>query len=250
MQMGTRTLTVKGRPERVVAFVCGAFCVWCLLFAVLEVGRSPSPDCPPTARAVGVGHPHAVGAGVLVWGPITAPLACMPCGGCVPRGWRGAVPGGMSCHRCFFVYLFVNKTGNHLLTPLDLEDGFHQMPLSECSRQYTAFCTPFGVFEWRVLPMGVKVGTQAFETVMSDCLKSQQPHTHIYIDDLLTGTRPRLCGKGKIRDSKAYLEDHFHKVVKVFQKLEECNLKVRFEKMSSFYGKNQILWACFTWGNA
>ena len=32
--MGTPTLTVKGRPERVVAFVCGAFGVWWLLFAV------------------------------------------------------------------------------------------------------------------------------------------------------------------------------------------------------------------------
>ena len=28
MQMGTPTLTVMGRRERVVAFVCGAFCVW------------------------------------------------------------------------------------------------------------------------------------------------------------------------------------------------------------------------------
>ena len=86
--------------------------------------------------------------------------------------------------------LFVKQAGNQLWTLLDLEDGFHQMPLSECSRQYTAFCTPFGVFEWRVLPMGVKVGPQAFQRMVSDCLKSLQPHTHIYMDDLLTGTRP------------------------------------------------------------
>ena len=65
-----------------------------------EVRRSPSPDCPPTGRAVGVRHPHAVVAGVWVWGPITAPLACMPCGGCVPRGRRGAVPGVVACRRC------------------------------------------------------------------------------------------------------------------------------------------------------
>ena len=26
--------------------------------------------------------------------PNTVPLACMPCGGCVPRGWWRAVPGG------------------------------------------------------------------------------------------------------------------------------------------------------------
>ena len=64
------------------------------------VRRCPSPDCPPTGRAVGVRHPHAVNAGVWVWGPIAAPLACMPCGGCVPRGWRGAVPGGVACHCC------------------------------------------------------------------------------------------------------------------------------------------------------
>ena len=29
-----------------------------------------------------------------LWGPNTVPLACMPCGGCVPRGWWGAVPWG------------------------------------------------------------------------------------------------------------------------------------------------------------
>ena len=64
------------------------------------MGRPPSPDCPPTGRAVGSPHPHAVGAGVWVWGSITAPLARMPCGGCVPRGWRGAVPGGLARHSC------------------------------------------------------------------------------------------------------------------------------------------------------
>ena len=58
------------------------------------VRLSPSPNCPPTGRAVWVRHPLAVVAGVWVWGPNTVPLACMPCGGCVPRGWWGAVPGG------------------------------------------------------------------------------------------------------------------------------------------------------------
>ena len=77
--------------------------------------------------------------------------------------------------------LFVKQAGNQLWTLLDPEDGFHQMPLSECSRQYIAFCTPFGIFEWRVLPMGVKVGPQAFQRMVSDCLKSLQPHKHTFI---------------------------------------------------------------------
>ena len=71
-----------------------------LLRGASDVSRSPSPDCPPTGRAVGVHYRRAVGAGVWVWGPIAVPLACMPCGGCVPRGWRGAVPGGGAFHRC------------------------------------------------------------------------------------------------------------------------------------------------------
>ena len=44
--------------------------------------------------------------------------------------------------------LSVKQARNQRWTLLDLEDGFHQMLLSECSRQYTAFCTPFGVNPW------------------------------------------------------------------------------------------------------
>ena len=74
-----------------------------LLRGTSEVRRSPSSDCPPTGRAVGVRYPRAVGAGVWVWGPNTVPLACMPCGGCMPRGWCGGGAsrgGGVACHCC------------------------------------------------------------------------------------------------------------------------------------------------------
>ena len=60
----------------------------------LRPGAVPPPTARPLGRAVGVRHPRAVGAGVWLWGPNTVPLACMPCGGCMPRGWRKGVPGG------------------------------------------------------------------------------------------------------------------------------------------------------------
>ena len=60
-----------------------------LLRAASGVRRSPSPDCPPTGRAVGVRDPRVVGAGVRVWGPFSVPSACTPCGGCPP--WGGSV---------------------------------------------------------------------------------------------------------------------------------------------------------------
>ena len=60
----------------------------------LRPGAVPPLTALPLGRPVGVRHPRAVGAGVWVWEPNTVPLACMPCGGCMLRGWRGTVPGG------------------------------------------------------------------------------------------------------------------------------------------------------------
>ena len=71
-----------------------------LLRGASGVRRSPSPDCPPTGRAVGVRYPRVLGAGVRVSGPFSVPSACTPCGGCAPRGrfvaflCRGAGRGG------------------------------------------------------------------------------------------------------------------------------------------------------------
>ena len=49
-----------------------------LLRGASGVRRSPSPDCPPTGRAVGVRYPRALGAGVRLWGPFSVPLVCTP----------------------------------------------------------------------------------------------------------------------------------------------------------------------------
>ena len=53
---------------------------------------------PPTARPLG----GLLGSATdVLWaqvcgcgGPTLSPFVCMPCGGCMPRGWWGAVPGG------------------------------------------------------------------------------------------------------------------------------------------------------------
>ena len=63
----------------------------------VRVGIRCSPPAvrgDPVPGAAGARCPRAVGMSVRVWGPGAVPLACMPCGGCVLRGWWGAVPGG------------------------------------------------------------------------------------------------------------------------------------------------------------
>ena len=80
-----------------------------------------------------------------------------------------------------FEDLLQGQAGNHLSTLLDREDGFHQMPLLEECRNSTAFCTPAGTFDWKVLPMGVKVGPQAFRRLVSWCVGRLKPHIRAYI---------------------------------------------------------------------
>ena len=71
-----------------------------------------------------------------------------------------------------------NQNGNFLWSMVDLaREHWH----------YTSFITPSGVYEWKVLPMGVKEGPQAFQRMVAYCLKDS-PDSRPYIDDVLTGT--------------------------------------------------------------
>ena len=102
------------------------------------------------------------------------------------------------------------QQGNGIWTLVDLEDGFHQMWLAPSSQPLTAFIAPFGVFQWTVLPMGVKVGRQVFQRMVAHVLRGCRPASSPYMDDVLTGTgKPPPApssGKGQVRDSHAYKE--------------------------------------------
>ena len=66
-----------------------------------EVRCSPSPDCPPTGRAVGARYPRAVGAAVWVWWPNTVPFGLRALWGLRAAGVAGGRPrGGVACHCC------------------------------------------------------------------------------------------------------------------------------------------------------
>lgn len=43
---------------------------------------------------------------------------------------------------------------------MDLATGYNQVPLTEEDRAKTAFCTPFGLFEWNHMPFGLCVAPQ------------------------------------------------------------------------------------------
>ena len=53
--------------------------------------------------------------------------------------------------------------GSAWFTTLDLTKGYHQMNLDTGSREYTAFTTPMGLYQWKVLPMGMKTSGAVFQ---------------------------------------------------------------------------------------
>ena len=49
---------------------------------------------------------------------------------------------------------------------LDLNDGFHQMPLKKEHRHITCKSTPHGIMQWRVLVIGLKNRGAMFQRMM------------------------------------------------------------------------------------
>ncbi len=45
--------------------------------------------------------------------------------------------------------------GARWFSTMDLASGYNQVPVTEADRSKTAFCTPFGLFEWNRMPFGL-----------------------------------------------------------------------------------------------
>ena len=129
--------------------------------------------------------------------------------------------------------MFLKQSKNAIWSIFDLEDGFHQMHLDEASRPLTAFVTPWGLFQWTVLPMGLKTAPQMYQRMVSDCLSSLGLEP--YIDDLLLGTpdtedNPDL--DALVTDS--CLRQHESELRRFLQRMDDCDLTIKPSKMLLF----------------
>ena len=69
---------------------------------------------------------------------------------------------------------------------LDLRQGYHQIPLIEESKPLTAFIAPGGLYEYNVMPMGLKDSPAAFSRIISQVLVGLiGNNTYVYIDDII-----------------------------------------------------------------
>jgi hypothetical protein len=64
--------------------------------------------------------------------------------------------------------VFEQLGGAVIFSVFDIKSATYQIPLSVRSRRVTAFCTPFGFFEFNNLPMGISVGSQGLSGVIDE----------------------------------------------------------------------------------
>lgn len=72
-----------------------------------------------------------------------------------------------------------------VFSKFDMKSGFWQIQISENDRYKTAFTTPFGHYEWNVMPFGLKNAPSEFQNIMNDIFNSFSHFTIVYIDDVL-----------------------------------------------------------------
>jgi hypothetical protein len=77
--------------------------------------------------------------------------------------------------------------GAGVFSVLDLNSAYYQIPLSGRCRRVTAFCTPFGLFEFNMLPMGISVGCQGLSRVIDELFADLKgEYVFNFLDDLCT----------------------------------------------------------------
>ncbi len=85
--------------------------------------------------------------------------------------------------------LLAKIRGKRFLSNLDLKNAYHQIPLDDSSRQYTAFQTNTGLFEFLYLPFGLNLAPGLFSQIMDQVLRSPDgkpfEEAHAYIDDII-----------------------------------------------------------------
>ena len=118
--------------------------------------------------------------------------------------------------------------GSRWFTALDLLSGYWQVEVEEADRAKTAFCTPGGLFQFRVMPFGLCNAPACFQRLMDLVLSGMQwSQCLVYLDDII------VLGSS--------FESHIQNLDSVFQRLREAGLRLKPAKCAFFRQEVQYL---------
>ena len=106
-------------------------------------------------------------------------------------------------------------------TTFDLASRYWQVEMNEEDIEKTAFITQFGLFQFNVMPFGLKNAPALFQRMMNHILQE-------YLDDLVAVYLDDIIIYSKI------FEEHIKHITKVLEKLREANLIIKLRKCKFF----------------
>ena len=76
-----------------------------------------------------------------------------------------------------------------IFTKLDLKNGYYLICMAKGDEPKTAFCMRFGLYEWKVMPFGLRNAPATFQAMMDDLFHNMLDEgVVIYLDDILIYT--------------------------------------------------------------
>ena len=111
--------------------------------------------------------------------------------------------------------------GQEWFTTLDMSQAYHQGEISEESRKFTAFSTPWSLYEWVRIPYGLTNAPACFQRFINECLYNLRDKICVaYLDDIL------IYGKT--------FDEHKQNVKTVLECLKRKGIKLNPKKCEFF----------------
>ena len=80
--------------------------------------------------------------------------------------------------------MYAMLKGTQVFSTIDLRSGYHHIALGKDSRAKTAFVTPFGKYEFLMIPFGLAQAPAYFQLLMNKVLEGLS-YTMTYLDDII-----------------------------------------------------------------